>query len=49
MAKCIAESLLVNDLKFNGIDMRGRYLLWWNFGYCNGRIGESYGLGTNIK
>lgn len=49
MARCMADSILSNDIKFNPIDMRMRFLLWWNTGYCNGsKNGRSFGLGGNI-
>jgi ADP-ribosylglycohydrolase len=49
MAKCLAESLLVNNLDLDGLDVRLRYILWWYYGYCNGTLGQpSFGLGSNI-
>lgn len=50
MALCLADSILETNGKFNGIDLRYRFLLWWHFGYNNGRKGEySFGLGGNIS
>lgn len=39
-ALCIADSLLVNDLAFDPIDLRSRFLLWWFCGYNNGHKHE---------
>lgn len=36
MAKCLADSFLVNDFKLVPKDLRLRFLLWWHFGYNNG-------------
>jgi len=53
MAKCIAESILTNpkdSQNLNGLDCRIRFLLWLNYGYCNGLKGKrSFGLGGNIS
>ena len=50
MALCVADSLLENQGKFNGIDLRYRFLLWWYFAYNSGcKGGLSFGLGGNIK
>ena len=49
MALCVADSLLTNQGKFDGADMRLRFLMWWHFGYNNGRKNQrSFGLGGNI-
>ena len=49
MARCLADSILANNFEFNGVDLRGRFLLWWHFGY-NNTSGDrcSFGLGGNI-
>jgi len=50
MAKCLADSLLANNLTLNPKDLRIRFLLWWHFGYNNGSLGDqSFGLGGNIS
>lgn len=50
MGKCIADSILSNEMKFNPIDLRIRFILWWERGYNNGSRGNnSYGLGGNIS
>jgi ADP-ribosyl-[dinitrogen reductase] hydrolase len=49
MALCLADSLLMNDMKYIGKDCRYRYLLWLYFGYNNGGRPESIGLGGNIS
>ncbi|KRW99589.1 ADP-ribosylation/Crystallin J1 [Pseudocohnilembus persalinus] len=50
MARCLADSLLANNGNFNPIDIRLRFLLWWNTGYCNGSQDQrSFGLGGNIS
>eukprot|EP01121_Diplochlamys_sp_Union-15-3_P019900 TRINITY_DN7602_c0_g4_i1.p1 TRINITY_DN7602_c0_g4~~TRINITY_DN7602_c0_g4_i1.p1 ORF type:complete len:422 (+),score=79.43 TRINITY_DN7602_c0_g4_i1:52-1266(+) len=53
MALCLADSLLVCK-GLNPIDLRLRFLNWWNFGYCNAfgydnDRGGSVGLGGNIS
>lgn len=51
MAKCIAESILTNpdSSSLNGRDCRLRFILWLDYGYCNGLLGRtSFGLGGNI-
>ncbi|KRX02733.1 ADP-ribosylation/Crystallin J1 [Pseudocohnilembus persalinus] len=49
MARCIADSLILNNGDFNPIDVRLRFVLWWYMGYCNGsQNGKSFGLGGNI-
>lgn len=49
MARCMADSLICNDSRFNGIDLRVRFLLWWHFGYNNTHTNYlSFGLGGNI-
>ena len=35
MARCLADSILANNFEFNGVDLRGRFLLGWHFGYNN--------------
>ena len=49
MARCLADSILANNFEYNGVDLRGRFLLWWHFGY-NNMSGDqpSFGLGGNI-
>jgi hypothetical protein len=50
MARCLADSILVNDFKYNGIDLRMRFILWWSFGYNNtSKNNRSFGLGGNIS
>jgi hypothetical protein len=53
MAKCLAESILSNPNdapELNGLDCRLRFILWLDFGYCNGlKGGRSFGLGGNIS
>lgn len=39
-ALCLADSLLVNDLAFDPIDLRNRFFLWWFCGYNNGKKKE---------
>jgi len=51
MALCMADSILLNNFEFNGIDMRHRFVLWWFKGYNNGRANDpkdklSFGIGT---
>ncbi len=52
MAKCLAESILTNpknSTDLNGFDCRLRFILWLEYGYCNGLQGRhSFGLGGNI-
>lgn len=51
MAKCLADSLLVYGEDFNHIDLRIRFLYWWNYGYCNGtgkKHHPSFGIGISI-
>jgi ADP-ribosylglycohydrolase len=55
MGLCMADSLLVSG-GFNAADMKHRFLLWWNCGYCNAfradrrrRSRHSVGLGGNIS
>mmetsp|Transcript_53370 Transcript_53370/g.72940 ORF Transcript_53370/g.72940 Transcript_53370/m.72940 type:complete len:548 (-) Transcript_53370:307-1950(-) len=55
MGFCMADSLLANkETAFDGSDIRVRFHLWWNHGYCNAfrkdpdRSG-SVGLGGNIS
>jgi hypothetical protein len=53
MGFCIADSYLANYGDYNGSDIRIRFHLWWNFGYCNAFINDSsrsgsVGLGGNI-
>jgi len=56
MGLCMADSLLVHG-KYHGADMRVRWHMWWNHGYCNAfrfdserRGGRtSVGLGGNVK
>lgn len=38
MARCLADSLLSNKMKFNPIDVRMRFLLYMNLGYCNASL-----------
>ena len=50
MGLCLAESLLVCD-EFNPIDLRVRFLNWWDFGYRNAfgdELRSSVGLGGCI-
>lgn len=55
MGLCLADSL-ISCGKFDAIDLRRRFHLWWNYGYCNafgkdkdrGEKG-SVGLGGNIS
>jgi hypothetical protein len=50
MGRCLADSILLNNFKFNGFDLRYRFLLWWHFGYNNTtKSGLSFGLGRNIE
>ena len=50
MALCLADSILRKKGEFDGIDIRYRFLLWWHYGYNNGREKEpSFGLGGNIS
>ena len=50
MALCLADSLLVNNFEFNGVDLRTRFLAWWHLGYNNGLQNKtSFGLGGNIS
>ena len=35
MARCLADSILVNNFKLDGFDLRYRFILWWHFGYNN--------------
>jgi ADP-ribosyl-[dinitrogen reductase] hydrolase len=51
MALCLADSILANNFKFNGVDMRHRFMLWWFKGLNNGRADDpkqkiSFGLGN---
>ena len=53
MGFCMADSLMFHDGLFDGSDMRARFHLWWNHGYCNAFRMEkerkrSVGLGGNI-
>lgn len=53
MGFCIADSYLANNGKYHGSDIRTRFHLWWNFGYCNAFVNDasrsgSVGLGGNI-
>lgn len=49
MALCVADSMLQKEGKFDGIDLRYRFSLWWNCGYNTGRqTTVSFGLGGNI-
>jgi len=55
MGLCVADSLIFCD-GFNAIDLRRRFHLWWNYGYCNafGKDNKrhdkgSVGLGGNIS
>ena len=50
-AICIADSLLIHNYKFDGIDLRHRFMMWWFKGYNNGRAKDpkdklSFGLGN---
>ena len=51
-ALCLADSLLINDLKFDPIDIRSRFVHWWFSGYNNGRKNQkdcnqlSIGIGS---
>jgi len=53
MSLCVADSLLVNQ-GFDPLDLRLRFVNWWQFGYNNAfaddeeRPGGSVGLGGNI-
>eukprot|EP01094_Clydonella_sp_ATCC50884_P006768 TRINITY_DN1595_c0_g3_i1.p1 TRINITY_DN1595_c0_g3~~TRINITY_DN1595_c0_g3_i1.p1 ORF type:complete len:438 (-),score=181.53 TRINITY_DN1595_c0_g3_i1:337-1650(-) len=53
MSLCVADSLLVNN-GFDPLDLRLRFVNWWQFGYNNAfahdeqRMGSSVGLGGNI-
>lgn len=58
MAHCLADSLIINKLKFIAKDIRHRFFLWWVSGYNNGRKNEvlseqknkfSYGIGSSTK
>jgi hypothetical protein len=52
MAKCVADCLLANNLELNPVDLRMRFMYWWNKGYCNGSgttKNASFGLGGNIS
>lgn len=52
-ALCVADSLLINDLKFDPIDIKTRFVHWWFSGYNNGKKNQeddfkcklSYGIG----
>jgi len=51
LALCLADSILVNNFEFNGIDMRQRFIEWWFKGYNNGRANDpkdklSFGVGN---
>jgi ADP-ribosylglycohydrolase len=55
MGLCLADSLICCE-GFDAIDLRRRFHLWWNYGYCNAfgkdeKRGEkgSVGLGGNIS
>jgi ADP-ribosyl-[dinitrogen reductase] hydrolase len=53
MGLCLADSLLVNK-GFSGVDLRLRFLRWWQFGYNNAfghdnPVRNSVGLGGNIS
>lgn len=52
LALCLADSLLLHNFEFNGIDIRHRFLLWWFQGYNNGKANDpkdklSFGIGTS--
>ena len=50
MALCLADSLYYNHKKFNSIDLRIRFFLWWQYGYNNCRGNKiSVGIGDIIK
>jgi len=40
-ALCLSDSLLINDLKFDPIDIRARFVNWWYAGYNNGKKNET--------
>eukprot|EP00927_Polykrikos_kofoidii_P002328 TRINITY_DN10900_c0_g1_i1.p1 TRINITY_DN10900_c0_g1~~TRINITY_DN10900_c0_g1_i1.p1 ORF type:complete len:558 (+),score=94.72 TRINITY_DN10900_c0_g1_i1:58-1731(+) len=55
MALCLADSLLVHS-GYHGGDVRLRWHMWWNHGYCNafrhqggGKRQTSVGLGGNVS
>lgn len=41
LALCIADSLILKNLKYDGIDLRYRFLLWFYQGYNNGKRAET--------
>jgi ADP-ribosyl-[dinitrogen reductase] hydrolase len=52
MAKCLADSLLANGLLLDEIDLRIRFIYWWQYRYCNGsgsRDLNSHGIGMSIS
>jgi len=51
LALCVADSILKYGFKFNGVDLRHRFMLWWFKGYNNGRAKDpkdrkSFGIGS---
>jgi len=45
----LEDIILANNFEFNGVDLRGRFLLWRHFGYINmSGYQPSFGLGGNI-
>ena len=49
MALCMADSLLLNNFKFDPIHMRYMFIMWLEHGLNNGGRPYSIGLGGNIS
>ena len=50
MGLCLLDSLIVNNGELNQKDLKNRFLLWWSYGYNNGKRNIiSGGLGGQIS
>ena len=50
MGLCLLDSLIVNNGELNQKDLKNRFLLWWSYGYNNGKKNaKSGGLGGQIS
>ena len=50
MGLCLLDSLIVNNGELNQKDLKNRFLLWWSYGYNNGKRNTiSGGLGGQIS
>jgi ADP-ribosyl-[dinitrogen reductase] hydrolase len=51
MALCLADSIFINEYKFNGADLQIKFVNWWLSSYNNCLFPrrDSFGLGGNIS